>query len=162
MKKSKLQDICIASDHAAFELKKHLVKHLLKRGHAIIDMGPRNRKSVPYPEYGRKVAESVAKGEVELGILLCGTGIGMSIVANRYEGVRAALVHDSFSARMAKAHNNANILVLGGRVIGTALAEDLVETWLNTKFEGGRHLERLDMIDAMAEGGGVNGDEKKS
>ena len=147
MKKSTGKDIAIASDHAALDLKRHLIKHLLKQGHTVIDLGPRTHASVNYVLFGRKVAEAVAKGEVPLGILLCGTGIGMSIVANRYPGVRAALVHDTFTARMAKSHNNANILVLGGRVTGFAVAEDMVNTWLNTKFEAGRHLERIDTID---------------
>ena len=146
MKKEDLPDIAIASDHAAFELKRHLVKYLLKRGHAVIDMGPRNRRSVAYPMYGKVVAEAVAKGEVPLGILLCGTGIGMSIVANRFPGVRAAVVHDAYTARMAKAHNNANILAMGGRVLGTGVAEDIVEVWLTTRFEGGRHQERIRLI----------------
>ena len=147
MKKEVILDIAIASDHAAFELKRHLVKYLLKNGYAVIDMGPRSRRSADYPIFGKRVAEAVAKGEAPLGILLCGTGIGMSIVANRYPGVRAALCHDSYTARMAKAHNNANILVLGGRVLGTGLAEDIVETWLTTVFEAGRHQDRLDLID---------------
>jgi ribose 5-phosphate isomerase B len=149
MGKAKKQDIVIASDHAGFELKRHLIKHLLKRGHAVIDRGPRNRKSVNYPAYGKMVAQAVADGEVPVGILICGTGIGMSITANRFPGVRAALVHDAFTARMAKAHNNANVLVMGARVIGAGVAEDAVETWLNTRFEGGRHKDRLDLIEGM-------------
>ena len=147
MKNYNGQDIAIASDHAAIDLKRQLIKHLLKQGHTVIDLGPRTHASVNYVAFARKVAEAVASGEVPLGILLCGTGIGMSIVANRYPGVRAALVHDTFTARMAKSHNNANILVIGGRVTGQAVAEDMVDTWLNTKFEGGRHQERLDTID---------------
>jgi ribose 5-phosphate isomerase B len=140
-------DIAIASDHAAFDLKRHLMKHLLKRGCAVIDMGPRNHRSVNYPDYGRKVAHAVACGEVPLGILLCGTGIGMSITANRFQGVRAALAHDTYTARMAKAHNNANIIVIGARVTGPGVAEEIIDTWLSTEFEGGRHQERLDLID---------------
>jgi len=147
MAKSKKPDIAIASDHAGYDLKKHLVKYLLKRGHAVIDLGPRNRKSVHYPAYAREVASAVAGKEVPLGILVCGTGIGMSISANRFPGVRAALVHDNFTARMAKAHNNANVLVMGSRVIGVGVAEDMVEVWLKTKFEGGRHKDRVNMIE---------------
>jgi ribose 5-phosphate isomerase B len=146
MKRRKDRDIAIASDHAGFDLKKHLMAYLLKQGYSVIDLGPRGRKSVNYPEYGKKVAEAVDRGEVPLGILICGTGIGMSITANRFRGVRAALCHDAFTARMAKAHNNANVLVMGARVIGTGVAEDLVEVWLKTKFEGGRHQERLNLI----------------
>jgi RpiB/LacA/LacB family sugar-phosphate isomerase len=148
MKKDRKPDIAIASDHAALDLKKHLVAYLRARGHKVLDLGPRSKKSVPYPAFGKKVAEMVAGGGVPLGILICGTGIGMSITANRCPGVRAALVHDNYTARMAKAHNNANVLVMGGRVIGPGVAEDAVETWLSTRFEGGRHQERLDMIDA--------------
>jgi len=140
-------DIAIASDHAGVELKLHLVKFLLKRGHNVIDMGVRRKTRVDYPYYGKKVAKAVADGEVPLGILVCGSGIGMSIVANRYRGVRAALVHDHFTARMAKAHNNANIICLGARVTAKDLAEELVEVWLNTEFEGGRHQSRIEKID---------------
>jgi len=147
MKNNSGHDIAIASDHAAYDLKRHLIKHLLKQGHTVIDLGPRGRASVNYVTYGRKVAEAVAKGEVQMGILLCGTGIGMSIVANRYPGVRAALVHDAYTARMAKSHNNANVLVIGARVTGPGVAEDMLDTWLNTRFEGGRHLERVNTID---------------
>jgi len=144
---AKSEDIAIACDHAALELKNHLVKFLLKQGHNVIDMGARKRTRVDYPVYAKKVARAVSSGEVPLGILLCGTGIGMSMAANRFPGVRAALVHDHFTARAAKAHNNANILVLGGRVTAQALAEELVAAWLETKFEGGRHQERLDQIE---------------
>ncbi|MFO8056225.1 MAG: ribose 5-phosphate isomerase B [bacterium] len=147
MAKKTGDDIAIASDHAAFDLKQHLLKYLLKKGYAVIDMGTRNRKSVDYPAYAHKLARSVSSGEVSSGILLCGTGIGTSIAANRHAGVRAALVHDIFTARMAKAHNNANILVLGGRILAPHYAEILVDTWLETEYEGGRHQRRLDMID---------------
>lgn len=147
MAKKTGDDIAIASDHAAFDLKQHLLKYLLKKGYAVIDMGTRNRKSVDYPAYAHKLARSVASGEVPSGILLCGTGTGTSIAANRHQGVRAALVHDIFTARMAKAHNNANILVLGGRILAPYYAEILVDTWLETEYEGGRHQRRLEMID---------------
>jgi len=140
-------DIAIASDHAGVELKLAIVKYLLKRGHNVIDMGVRRKSRVDYPDYGRKVAKAVAGGDVPLGVLICGSGIGMCITANRFKGVRAALVHDHYTTRMAKAHNNANILCLGGRVMAKELAEELVETWLKTPFEGGRHQHRLDKID---------------
>ena len=147
MNMAKSEDIAIASDHAALDLKNHLVKFLLKQGHNVIDMGVRKRTRVDYPVYAKKVARAVSSGEVPLGILLCGTGIGMCMAANRFPGVRAALVHDHFTARAAKAHNNANILVLGGRVTAQALAEELVAAWLETRFEGGRHQDRLDQIE---------------
>ena len=147
MKKKKPRDIAVASDHAGLEMKLHILKFLLKQGHNVIDMGIRKKRSVDYPVYAGKVAEAVSEDEVPLGILVCGSGIGMSMAANRYPGVRAALVHDHFTARVAKSHNNANILVLGGRVIAKELAEELVTTWLETPYEGGRHQKRLDMID---------------
>ena len=141
-------DIAIASDHAGVDLKLNIVKYLLKRGHNVIDMGVRRKTRVDYPDFGKKVARAVASGEVPAGILICGSGIGMCITANRYRGVRAAMVHDHYTTRMAKAHNNANILCLGARVTARELAEELVETWLTTEFEGGRHQDRLDKIDA--------------
>jgi ribose 5-phosphate isomerase B len=147
MKKKKTLDIAIASDHAGLELKWHLVRFLLKQGHNVIDMGVRRKQRVDYPVYAKKVAEAVSEDEALLGILICGSGIGMSMAANRYPGVRAALAHDHFTARLARSHNNANILVLGGRVIAKELAEELVTTWLETPFEGGRHQQRLDMLD---------------
>ncbi len=140
-------DIAIASDHTGVDLKLHLVKFLLKRGHNVTDMGVRRKTKVDYPDYAKKVARAVADEEVPLGILICGSGIGMSIVANRYRGVRAALVHDHYTTRMAKAHNNANILCLGARMLAKEYAEELVETWLSTEFEGARHQHRLDKID---------------
>lgn len=141
------EDIAIACDHAALDLKRHLVKFLLKQGHNVIDLGPRKRAAVDYPVYGQKLARAVSAGDVPLGILLCGTGIGMSVVANRFPGVRAALVHDHFTAKAAKEHNNANVLVIGARVTAAPLAEALITTWLETEFAGGRHQNRLDLID---------------
>ena len=139
--------ILLASDHGGFHLKQEIAAFLAERGEAVNDLGTDGEASVDYPEFGRALAEQVGGGSDARGILFCGTGIGMSITANRYRGVRAALVHDNYTARMAKAHNNANVLVLGGRVVGPGVAEDMVETWLKTKFEGERHQERLDMID---------------
>jgi ribose 5-phosphate isomerase B len=144
---TRIEEIAIASDHAGLDLKNHLVKFLLKQGYNVIDMGVRKRVRCDYPVYAKKVAQAVAAGDVPAGILLCGTGIGMSMVANRYPGVRAAVVHDHFTAQAAKAHNNANVLCIGARVTANALAEELVSTWLETKFEGGRHQDRLDQID---------------
>jgi len=141
-------DIAIASDHTGVELKLHLVKFLLKRGHNVIDMGVRRKNRVDYPDYAKKVARAVAKDEVPLGILICGSGIGMCIAANRFPGVRAAMVHDHFTARMAKAHNNANILCIGARVTAKELAQELVQTWLSAEYEGGRHQNRIDKIDS--------------
>ncbi len=138
--------IAIASDHGGFQLKEDLKEFLLKRGEDLLDLGTNTDSMVDYPEYGRKVAEKVSRGEVEKGILICGTGIGMSIVANKFPGIRAALVTNEFMARMAKEHNDANILVLGGRVTDNENSRRLVEIWLSTKFAGERHQRRLEMI----------------
>ena len=141
--------IALGSDHGGFELKESLKELLKGRGVDVVDCGTDNGNSVDYPDFGEKVARKVSSGEVEKGILICGTGIGMSIVANKYPGVRAALVTDPFMAQMAKEHNNANILVLGGRVLDTDSARKMVSIWLDATFEGGRHQGRLDKITAL-------------
>ncbi|MBC8017082.1 MAG: ribose 5-phosphate isomerase B [Verrucomicrobia bacterium] len=138
--------IVIGSDHGGLNLKSALSSYLQRRGCTVSDAGTNNDASVDYPDFGLKVAEMVVAGTAELGVLICGTGIGMSIVANKVPGVRAALVTDVFMARMAREHNNANILVLGGRVLDEQKACDLVGAWLDAKFEGGRHQGRLDKI----------------
>ncbi len=138
--------IVVASDHGGLELKAAIIECLKDRDLAVRDLGTDNGDSVDYPDFGEKVARAVSIGEVEKGILICGTGIGMSIVANKFPGVRAALVNDPFTARMAKEHNNANVLVMGGRVITPEMACCLVETWLDAQFEGARHQRRLDKI----------------
>jgi len=136
----------IGSDHGGLEMKEELVKVLASRNLPVNDCGTTNGDSVDYPDFAEKVAGAVSRGEAERGILVCGTGIGMSIVANKFPGVRAALATDEFMARMAKEHNNANILVLGGRVLSVALATKMVNVWLDTAYEGGRHQLRLDKI----------------
>ncbi len=138
--------IALASDHGGLRLKEAVKELLVERGIPFEDCGTENGESVDYPDFGEKVARKVAAGAVEKGVLFCGTGIGMSIVANKFPHVRAALVTDSFMARMAKEHNNANILVLGGRVIDENEAREMVTTWLDATFEGGRHQGRLDKI----------------
>ncbi len=138
--------IFIGSDHGGLEMKEALVKLLASRNQPVKDCGTTNGESVDYPDFAEKVAGAVSRGEAELGILVCGTGIGMSIVANKFPGVRAALVTDEFMAQMAKEHNNANILVLGGRVLSVELATKMVNVWLDTAYEGGRHQLRLDKI----------------
>ena len=140
--------IIIGSDHAAFGLKEKIKDLLVNLGFRVKDAGTDSEASVNYVEYGKKVAGAVSKGEYPKGILLCGTGLGMSYVANRFKGVRAALCSDVFSAQMSRQHNDANVLVLGGRIVGDVLAFELVKTWLNTEFDGGRHLERIQSIDA--------------
>lgn len=141
--------IAIGSDHGGLSLKEALKKLLAERGISFEDCGTDNGDSVDYPDFGEKVARKVSSGEVEKGILVCGTGIGMSIVANKFPRVRAALVTDSFMAQMAKEHNNANILVLGGRVLDENAARTMVTTWLDATFEGGRHQGRLDKIEEI-------------
>jgi|SRR3989304_822387 len=138
--------IAIASDHAGLEMKEDLKEFLQSIGVEVVDMGVNDNKSVDYPDYGIPLADRVSKGEVPRGVLVCGTGIGMSILANKFTGVRAALVNDVFSARMAKEHNNANILVIGGRIVGKGLAREMLKTWIEATFEGGRHQKRLDKI----------------
>jgi ribose 5-phosphate isomerase B len=128
-------------------LKKEIVDFLSKIGNIeVTDYGTSGPESVDYPDYGRKVSEAVSNGAVDRGILICGTGIGMSIVANRFPHVRAALCHDNFTARMSRLHNDANVLVMGERVIGRGVALDIVKAWLETEFEGSRHRRRLDKI----------------
>ena len=141
--------IVIGSDHGGLALKTALNSYLKRRGFGVIDAGTNGDASVDYPDFGQKVAETVIARQAELGILICGTGIGMSIVANKIPGIRAALVTDVFMARMAKEHNNANVLVLGGRVLDEQKACDLVGAWLDSTFEGGRHQARMDKITAL-------------
>lgn len=140
--------IAVGSDHGGLELKQAICAMLQARGRQCEDYGTDGVDSVDYPDYGAKVAGAVAAAKVEAGVLICGTGIGMSIIANKFPGVRAALVHDEFTARMAKEHNNANILILGGRIHSPAAGVKLVETWLDSEFAGGRHQNRLDKIAA--------------
>ncbi|OGP62497.1 MAG: ribose 5-phosphate isomerase B [Deltaproteobacteria bacterium RBG_13_53_10] len=141
--------IGLACDHGGFELKEELKAFLKSTGTEPIDMGSFNEESVDYPDYGVLVAEKVSRGELERGILICGTGIGMSIVANKFPGVRAALANDLFSARCSREHNDANILVIGGRMIGREVAREIVRIWLSTPFAGGRHQRRIDKIKAL-------------
>jgi ribose 5-phosphate isomerase B len=142
--------IVLASDHAGFFLKEKIKDFLVKEGHTVIDVGTNSSVSVDYPEYGFKAIEKLLNGEAERGILICGTGIGMSIVANRFPGIRAALCHEPFSAQMARRHNDANVLVLGGRLIGDGMAIEIVKTFLSTDFEGGRHERRLNLIEELS------------
>ena len=141
--------IALGSDHGGLALKTVIRNLLNERGIPSLDCGTESDSSVDYPDFGEKVAQEVSSGRVEKGILFCGTGIGMSIVANKFPHVRAALVTDQFMARMAKEHNNANILVLGGRVLDETRAREMVITWLEAVFEGGRHQARLDKIEIL-------------
>ncbi|MDD2558840.1 MAG: ribose 5-phosphate isomerase B [Desulfuromonadaceae bacterium] len=139
----------IASDHGGFDLKKLLKECLREREVECIDLGVDSRDSVDYPDLAAALAHEVQNDKDNQGILICGTGIGMSIAANKFSGIRAALVHDEFTARMAREHNNANVLVLGGRVLNPRLACKIVQIWLDSAYEGGRHQNRLDKINAL-------------
>jgi ribose 5-phosphate isomerase B len=141
--------LVIGSDHGGYELKRAILEMLRNRAVECADFGTDGTASVDYPDFAAKVAAAVSSGDAELGILICGTGIGMSISANKFPDVRAALVHDEFTAKMAREHNNANILVMGGRVLTPEQGKKFVEIWLDTVFEGGRHQSRLDKISAI-------------
>ncbi len=138
--------IAIASDHAGFDLKVLLAEELKAQGNDVVDLGAHGLESVDYPDFGYAMARAIKGGEAELGVLVCGSGIGISIAANRFPGVRAALVHDALGARMSREHNDANVICFGGRMIGTDVAKDCLTTFLNTPFEGGRHARRVDKL----------------
>lgn len=143
--------ICIGCDHAALELKEHVKAYLAAKGYDLVDVGAFTPESVHYPLYGEKVALEVVNGRADRGILICGTGLGISMAASKVPGTRVALCTDSYMARMSREHNDANILAMGARVIGPGVAEDLVDTFLNTDFLGGRHGVRVEMLKALDE-----------
>lgn len=142
----KIMKIIIASDHGGINIRKEIISLLEEMNVEYEDMGCSCGTSVDYPDYALPVAEKVSNGDADRGILICGTGIGMSIAANKVEGIRCALVHDTFSARATREHNDSNVLAMGERVIGPGLARDIVKIWLETPFEGGRHKVRVDKI----------------
>lgn len=144
--------VAIASDHGGFALKEGLRRTLEKEGYEIVDFGCGSEDSVDYPDYAFEVARRVASGEFDRGILLCGTGLGMCIAANKVSGIRAVTVQDVYSARMTRAHNDSNVLTLGGRVVGPDLAAEIARVWLSTEFEGGRHERRLAKVRSLEEG----------
>ena len=139
--------IGFGSDHAGFELKEMLKKYLEEKGYEVVDYGTYSTERVDYPDYGRLVGEKVAAGEVDKGVLVCGTGIGISLAANKVRGIRAAVCSESYSAAMAVRHNDANIIAFGSRVVGDEVAKLIVDTFLNSKFEGGRHAARVAKIE---------------
>ena len=141
--------IGLACDHAGFDLKEELKAFLKSLGVKAIDMGTFNEDSVDYPDFGVLVTEKVSRGELEKGILICGTGIGMSMVANKFPRIRAAVANDLYSSRCSREHNDANILIIGGRIVGKDLAKEIVKVWLETPFAGGRHKKRLEKIEAL-------------
>lgn len=138
--------VAVGCDHGGFVLKDVVISTLEELGAQVVDMGTYSTESVDYPVYGKKVADAVANGECDLGVVMCGTGIGISIAANKVKGIRAAVVTDEFMAEMTRRHNNANIIALGGRVITPEKAKSLVKAWYTAEFEGGRHQKRIDMI----------------
>ncbi len=143
--------ISIGADHAGFSLKELFKEHLEKNGHEVIDFGTHSKESVDYPDYAVMVSNHVAEGKSELGVLICGTGIGMSMAANKVKGIRAALCHDAYSAHATKTHNDANVLCIGERIIGPGYALMILDEFVNTKFEGGRHTRRVDKINCIGE-----------
>ena len=141
--------IAVASDHGGFEMKEAVKKHLEARGLEVLDLGTNSLESVDYPVYGKLCGQAVVQGEADLGVVCCGTGIGISIAANKVKGVRCAVATNIYMATMTKRHNNANVLALGGRVLASEDALAIVDAWLDTEFEGGRHERRTCMLDEM-------------
>jgi ribose 5-phosphate isomerase B len=141
-----VERIAIGSDHGGFRLKEEVKAYLVKQGYTVQDMGTSTEESVDYPDFAAAVARAVQQKRVELGILICGTGIGMAITANKFRGIRAAVVHDAYTAAMSRRHNDANVITFGGRVVGAGVAFSIVDAWLGNRFEGGRHSRRLDKI----------------
>ena len=145
--------IAIGNDHTAIWLKNTVMKHLQEKGINIIDVGTNDEDSFDYPYSGFTAAELVKDGTADFGILICGTGIGMSLVANKVKGIRACVCSEAYSAKLSKQHNNTNILCLGARVVGDEVAKEIVDAWLDAEFEGGRHSERVEMIKQIEETG---------
>ena len=142
--------IVLSSDHAAIEMRQMLAQHISDKGYEVVDIGPRTPESTHYPKHGEAAARQVASGDCALGIILCGTGQGIMMAANKVPGIRCGVCMDTFSARMIRQHNDANMLSLGARVIGEELAKSIVDAFLDAEFEGGRHATRVDMINAIA------------
>ncbi len=141
--------IGIGNDHAAVEMKNEVVAYLEEKGYEVVNYGTNVVESCNYPEYGEKVGRAVADGEVDLGILICGTGVGISLAANKVKGVRAVVCSEPYSAKLSRQHNNTNVLAFGSRVIGIEMAKMIIDEWLNAEFMGGRHQTRVDMIMAI-------------
>lgn len=137
----------VATDHAGIELKDYTVELLKEKGHEVVDLGPFSKDRVDYPDYAHKVATSVLEDKESQGILICGSGIGMSMAANRHEGIRAALCHDAYTAEVARGHNDANILCFGERIVGKGVAESILDSWIAGSFDGGRHTGRVAKIE---------------
>lgn len=147
-----MKKIVLGADHGGFELKNHIAGHLTSLGYEVIDVGTNSSDSCDYPVFASRACQKIQSGEAELGILVCGTGIGMSMAANKHRGIRAACCSDTFSARLTRLHNNANVLCIGARVVGHGLALDLVNEFVGAEFEGDRHTRRLSLIDDIENG----------
>jgi ribose 5-phosphate isomerase B len=141
--------IALASDHGGFSLKEEIEKHLIQRGFEVLDLGTHSEESVDYPVFGKRIGDAVMAGEADCGVAFCGTGVGISIACNKVKGIRCAVATNCFMAEMAKKHNNANILALGGRILAPAEAKEIVNTWLDSSFEGDRHARRVRLLDEM-------------
>ena len=141
-----MKKISIASDHGGFDLKEDISSFLDKLSYEVNDLGPNNSNAVDYPDYGISLATHISNNIDTRGIVICGTGVGMSIVVNRFPGIRGALCSDIYTAKLSREHNDSNLLVMGGRVVGVGLAREIVQVWLNTPFEGGRHIKRIEKI----------------
>lgn len=141
--------IAIGNDHIAIEMKREISEHLVALGHEILNMGTDSPERCDYPVYGENVARLVASGEADLGILVCGTGVGISLAANKVRGIRAVVCSEPYTAKLSREHNNTNILAFGSRVVGINLAKMIVDSWLHAEFEGGRHQRRIDMLDEI-------------
>ena len=139
----------VATDHAGIDLKDFTVEILRKKGHEVIDLGPFDKERVDYPDYAVKVCQHVLEDSASQGILICGSGIGMSMAANRFHGIRAALCHDAYTASVARGHNDANVLCFGERIVGQGVAESILDAWIAGTFEGGRHCGRVEKIEAI-------------
>lgn len=144
--------IAIGSDHIGIDMKKEIVNYLLELGHEVKDFGAYSKERTDYPIYGKKVADEIASGRYEGGVLICGTGIGISLAANKVRGIRASVCSEPYSAKLSKEHNNSNIIAFGARVVGLDLAKMIVKEWLNAKYEGGRHSNRINMISKIENG----------
>ncbi len=144
--------IAIGNDHTAVELKNHIKAYIEAKGYTVVNYGTDTSERAEYPIYGKKVADAVASGECDLGVLICGTGIGISLAANKVKGIRAAVCSEPYSAELTRRHNNANIIAFGARVVGVGVAEKIVDAFLDAEFEGGRHAERVDLITKIENG----------
>lgn len=146
-----MKRVALASDHGGFGLKCQIDKYIQSKGYTVVDLGTDSEESVDYPDYGAKAAEAVLNGDADCAIIMCGSGIGISISANKFKGIRCALCFDTYTAKMCRLHNDANIMAIGGRITTIERASEMVDLFLTTEFEGGRHQKRIDKLDALAE-----------